>query len=87
MLTDVELERYFLNLGISRAGRDLITTARKQSPVRDVQQSSTVRTRFVSRKMDRALLAESHTVEFPGLYFREFDKETLGIGRNRSIYR
>ncbi|WP_343635547.1 transposase family protein [Roseateles sp.] len=77
MLTDVELERYFLNLGISRAGRDLITTARKQSPVRDVQQSSTVRTRFVSRKMDRALLAESHTVEFPGLYFREFDKETL----------
>lgn len=80
MLSDADLDRHFLNLGIPRSGRDLVREARIHSPVRDVQQSmNTVRVRFMSRKMNRALFAESRTVEFPGILYREFDDDTLEL--------
>lgn len=80
MLTDADLERMFINFGTPGAGRELVRQIRRTGPVRDVQQSmNTVRTRFMSKKMDRALFAESRTVELPGIYVREFDDDTIEL--------
>lgn len=78
MLTDADLERMFAARNTPDAGRQLIRRIRETGPVRSLQgRMDTVRTRYVSRKMDRALYAESRTVEFPGLYMREHDATTL----------
>lgn len=78
MLTDDDVERLFVDFKTPTRGRDLIRTIRLDGPVRNLQtRMDGVRVRFMSRKMGRALLAESRTVEFPGIYVREFDPRTL----------
>ena len=81
MLSDADIERHMVALQIPTAGRALIRQMREQGPVRDVQnRMQGVRTRFISTKMDgRALLAESRTCEFLGIYIREFDPNTLEL--------
>jgi putative transposase len=81
MLSDADIERHMVALQIPTAGRTLIRQIREQGPVRDVQtRMQGVRTRFISTKMDgRALLAESRTCEFLGIYIREFDPNTLEL--------
>ncbi|TXD94216.1 transposase family protein [Mitsuaria sp. TWR114] len=80
MLTDIELERKFSEFNISRAGRALVRQIRDQGPVRNLQnRNDCVRTRIASRKMDRALYAESRTVEYPAIYLRERDRVTEEI--------
>lgn len=81
MLSDEDIERHMVALEIPTAGRALIRKIREQGPVRDVQnRMQGVRTRFISTKMDgKALLAESRTCEFLGIYIREFDPNTLEL--------
>lgn len=81
MLSDADIERHMVALEIPTAGRELIRKIREQGPVRDVQnRMQGVRTRFISPKMDgKALLAESRTCEFLGIYIREFDPNTLEL--------
>ena len=77
MLTDADVERMFVDLQLPAAGRELVRQIRASSPVRALKNQDTVRTRYISRKMERALYAESRTVELPGLVMREHDKATL----------
>lgn len=81
MLSDEELERHMSALQIPTAGRALVRKIRRDGPERELQgRMDCVRVRHISRKMGgRALYAESRTVEFPGIYFREFDPQTLEI--------
>src|SRR5262245_9769863 len=80
MLSDIELEKLFAQLKTPEAGRQLIRRLRADGPVRDVQgRMDAVRTRFISKKMGRALYAESRTVELPAIVLREHDKQTLEL--------
>jgi putative transposase len=80
MLTDIQVERLFSEWRIPEAGRDFVREIRTTGPVRDLQsRMDTVRTRFISKKMERALYAESRTVELPAIVLRENDKKTLEI--------
>ena len=81
MLSDEELEQHMSALQIPTAGRALVRKIRRDGPERELQgRMDCVRVRHISRKMGgRALYAESRTVEFPGIYFREFDPQTLEI--------
>lgn len=81
MLTDADLDRHLGALNIPTAGRELVRKIRKHGPVRDLQRRMDgVRTRYISAKMDgRALLAESRTCEFLGIYTAEFDPSTLEL--------
>lgn len=81
MLSDIELEQLFLQWGTPPAGRKLIRRLRTDGPVRALQgRMDGVRTRLVSKKMGgRALLAESRTCEFPAVYIREHDPETVEL--------
>ncbi|QSI33251.1 DDE-type integrase/transposase/recombinase [Variovorax sp. RKNM96] len=77
MLSDAELERAFVDWRVPETGRQLIRRIRTEGPVRSLQsRMDTVRTRFISTKMGRALYAESRTVELPAIVFRENDKGT-----------
>lgn len=77
MLNDTELERLFAQWRTPEAGRKLIRRIRETGPVRALQgRMDTVRTRYMSTKMKRAVYAESRTVEFPGLFVREHDPAT-----------
>lgn len=77
MLTDVELERYFAEYKLPSIGRALVREMRASGPVRELQYRMTgVRTRYMSKKMGRPLLAESRTCEFPAIYLRDNDKTT-----------
>lgn len=78
MLTDTELERLFAEWKTPAAGRRLIRELREKGPVRTLQnRMDCVRSRFISKKMGRAVYAESRTCEFPALYIREHDPETV----------
>lgn len=81
MLSEEELEQHMSALQIPTAGRALVRKIRRDGPERELQgRMDCVRVRHISRKMGgRALYAESRTVEFPGIYFREFDPQTLEI--------
>ena len=81
MLTDTELERLFVEWKTPAAGRALIRKIRTEGPVRSLQyRMDGVRTRLVSKKMGgKALYAESRTCEFPALYIREHDAETVEL--------
>jgi len=81
MLTDSELEKLFIEWKTPNAGRMLIRKIRSEGPVRALQgRMDGVRTRLISKKMGgRALYAESRTCEFPGLYIREHDPETVEL--------
>jgi len=80
MLTDAELDRLFAERKTPDAGRRLIREIRTVGPVRNLQmRMDTVRTRFISAKMSRALYAESRTVELPAVVFRENDKQTIEL--------
>jgi len=77
MLTETRVEELFAEWQTPEAGRRLIRQIRASGPVRKLQhRNDGVRTRYISRKMDRALYAESRTCEFPGIYIREHDPET-----------
>lgn len=77
MLTDIDIERLFAEWETPEKGRQLIRKIRAGGPVRKLQQRMDgVRTRFISKKMGRALYAESRTCEFPGIYIREHDVDT-----------
>lgn len=79
MLTNQDVEQLFAQWHTPEAGRRLIRRIRSSEPARNLQwRTDGVRTRFISEKMGgRALLAESRTCEFPALYMREHDQETL----------
>lgn len=78
MLEHAEIERLFQEFKTPAAGRALIRKIRAESPVRKLQGlTQHIRTRFHSKKMGRALYAESRTVELPGIFAREHDKSTL----------
>lgn len=78
MLTNDDVEQLFFDFKTPPQGCALIRKIRTEGPVRELQhRNDGVRVRFISRKMNRALLAESRTVEFPGIYIREFDPCTL----------
>lgn len=80
MITDIELERLFSEWKTPAAGRALIREMRAKGPVRRLQyRMDGVRTRFISKKMQRALYAESRTCELPALYLREHDPETVEL--------
>ncbi len=80
MLTDTELDRLFAAWKTPEAGRQLIRKLRADGPVRKLQgRMDTVRTRYISKKMGRALYAESRTVELPGIVFREKDPKTTEL--------
>ena len=80
MLTDSELDQQFAELKTPESGRQLIRQIRTDGPVRILQgRMDTVRTRYISKKMERALYAESRTVELPAIVFREYDKNTLEL--------
>ena len=77
MLDETELERLFAHWKIPSIGRTLVREMRETGPVRDVQSKMTaVRTRYMSKKMGRPLLAESRTCEFPAIYLRDNDRIT-----------
>jgi hypothetical protein len=81
MLTDTELERLFAEWKTPAAGRKLVREIRASGPVRALQyRMDGIRTRLVSKKMGgRALYAESRTCEFPALFIREHDPETVEL--------
>lgn len=73
-----ELDSYFTRIGLPVTGRRLVETARREAPVRKVQSRvGNVLTRFPSRKMQRAITAESRTVEFPAIIQYEHDSDVL----------
>lgn len=74
MMSVVELDAYFVRIGLPDSGRRLVEAARRESPVRKVQSRlGNVLTRFPSRKMQRVVTTESRTVEFPALVQYEHD--------------
>lgn len=78
MLDDSQLERLFGQFKTPAAGRELIRKIRAESPVRRLAGlMQHIRTRLHSKKMGRALYAESRTVELPGIIAREHDNSTL----------
>ncbi|MDE2400177.1 MAG: transposase family protein [Burkholderiales bacterium] len=80
MLSDIELDRLFAQWNTPEAGRRLIREIRAIGPVRKLQgRMDTVRTRFISKKMARALYAESRTVELPAIQLHEHDKSTIEL--------
>jgi len=80
MLTEVELNRLFEKSNSPQAGRSLIRKIRETGPVRNLQhRMEGVRTRYISEKMGRALLAESRTCDFPAIYLRDNDNTTLEL--------
>lgn len=80
MLTDVELDRLFERWKTPQAGRTLVRKIRETGPVQSLQyQTDTIRTRYISKKMGRALLAVSRTCDFPAIYLRDNDNATLEL--------
>jgi putative transposase len=78
MMGVVELDAYFVRVGLPDAGRQLVERVRRESPVRKVQSRlGNVLTRYPSRKMQRAVTTESRTVEFPALIQYEYDSNVL----------
>ena len=70
----------FSRLKTPSSGRQLVREIRENGPVRRLQtRMDTVRTRYMSRKMGRALYAESRTVELPGIIYREHDRQTIEL--------
>lgn len=77
-MTEAELDRYLARLALPVHGQHLVRKARHESPVRQVQSRiGNVITRFVSRKMQRVIAAESRTVELPAIVRYEYDARVL----------
>lgn len=78
MLNTAGLHEYFSRIGLPEEGRRLVEKARREAPVRKVQSRlGNVVTRYVSRKMEQAILTESRTVEFPAVIQYEYDQSVL----------
>lgn len=78
MLTPVELENIFNEIGLPEGGRRLVAKARREAPVRQVRSSrSNLITRYPSQKMGRVIETESHTVEFAAMLRYEWDPAVL----------
>jgi putative transposase len=78
MLTDKDVEAIMSGLQMPESGRTQVRKARALGPVRPLQRrTDTVRTRYVSQKMGRALLAESRTVELAAIVWHEHRASTL----------
>ena len=78
MLTDIELENLFDELGTPEAGRNLVRKARREAPVRQVRSNgSNLITRYPSKKMNRVIETESRTAEFPAMLHYERDPKVL----------
>jgi hypothetical protein len=78
MLTLPDFEKLFAANRTPEAGRKLIREVFTNAPVRALQhRADTVRTRFVSKKMARAMLAESRTVELPAFVMSEISEAVL----------
>ncbi len=78
MLSDRDAESIMATVRMPEAGRALVRNARSHPPARPLQRRmDTVRTRFISRKMDRALLAESRTIELAAIVLNEHREATL----------
>lgn len=75
MLTNTEIEQLLAELKTPEAGRQLVRQIRASEPVRPLQQRmDTVRTRYLSAKMDRPVYAESRTVELAAFVWYDADK-------------
>lgn len=78
MLTTPAFEQLLDKLGLPERGRQLITQARRQAPVREVQShGSNVITLLASRKMEREIATESRTVEYAAALNHEVEPEVL----------
>lgn len=78
MMNQIELDAYFARIGLPVRGRRLVEKARRASPVRKVQsRTGNVLTHFPSRKMQKVVVAESRTVEFPAFMRYEHDPDVL----------
>jgi len=78
MLTKEELDRHCDKLGLSAEARRIIDEVRSSPPSRRVASAAgNVSVQFQSRKMGHTVQAESHQVELPGAYEKEFDDNTL----------
>ncbi len=78
MLTTPAFEQLLDELGLPERGRRLITQARLQAPVREVQsRGSNVITLLASRKMEREIATESRTVEYAAALNHEVEPEVL----------
>lgn len=70
-----ELDKLFAQARTPAAGRALIREILDKAPVRELQRrTDTVRTCYLSKKMDAAFLAESRTVELAAFVWYEHDK-------------
>ena len=75
MLTPSEIEQLFAELKTPELGRQLVRKVRGGEPVRSLQQRmDTVRTRYLSEKMNRPVYAESRTVELAAFVWYDNDK-------------
>ena len=78
ILSPIELNDLFDRLGTPAKGRRLVEKARKEAPVRDIQSnSSNVITWYSSKKMGRAIGAESRTCRVSGCCSVEHDPLVL----------
>lgn len=73
-----DLESLYEGLGIPSEGRAQIERVRNSPPSRTVQSGrGNVCVRYPSRKMGHTIQAESHTLELPGIYQMEHDRDVL----------
>jgi len=79
MLSEIELERLFIELGLPEKAREIVRNARANSPVRQVKSSNNNSViSFYSRKMgNRHLQLESRTVEGPAATLYENDSACI----------
>lgn len=78
MLTVLEFDSYFNDLGTPETGRQLVLKASKDGPVRRVQSNAVnVVTRYTSRKTGRRIATESRSLEFSATLMYEFDDSVL----------
>jgi hypothetical protein len=78
MQSNSALETLCDQTGVPPNGRVLIERIRNSPPSRTVQGGrGNVCVRYPSRKMGHIIQAESHTLEFVGIYYMEYDKEVL----------
>lgn len=78
MLTENELQQYFMRQNIPPIGRKVVTAIRAADPVRRVGGGThNVATRFASQKMGCVIQAESHKGELPAVYCWEHDPQTF----------
>ncbi|USK74789.1 Mu transposase C-terminal domain-containing protein [Peribacillus frigoritolerans] len=78
MMTEVELEEWFIKNNIPEHTKELIKEIRLSDPYRKVQSGrGNVSGAYPSKKMGFTIQFESHTVELPAIYEMEYNQSIL----------